>query len=386
MSDVTPRMQAPPPPDLADRVALLAILGLTALILGAALLAGSAVRLAATVSVVCALAAGLCSLRVVWLAAAWAVLVRPLSFLIEPPTSTADAVIGVVVTTALALLSVAGAHLRVRHQSLALRARSAAVALQRQILQPLPLLLRHVEVHGLYLPVEEDTLVGGDLYEAVDSPHGTRVLIGDVQGKGLEAIGTGFAVLSAFREASWHRAGLADVADALDIAVQRHNATAAQAGRPERFTTALLLSFDGSSTVRAVACGHEPPLRIGPERTGPVALDRTGVPLGLAELTGEPRHAERFELGQEDVLLMTTDGVTEARDGNGGFYPLEQRLHGWRGLTPAEVVEALDADLRAYTAGAAADDITALAVHRGPPSTARTGRPRAGDRAAPPTR
>lgn len=39
-----------------------------------------------------------------------------------------------------------------------------------------------IRLYGLYRPVEEDTLVGGDLYDAADTPYSTRVLVGDVQG------------------------------------------------------------------------------------------------------------------------------------------------------------------------------------------------------------
>jgi hypothetical protein len=95
-----------------------------------------------------------------------------------------DVATSVAFTVAACLLGVGSCALRIRHAAEIARLRSAAVALQRQILRPLPILTEQIFAHGIYTPVEEDSLVGGDIYEVVQSPYGTRVIIGDVQGKG----------------------------------------------------------------------------------------------------------------------------------------------------------------------------------------------------------
>lgn len=117
-------------------------------------------------------------------------------------------------TAAFGVLSVLGCRYRIRREEEVHRLRSAAAALQRAIMSPLPLRTGQVIVDGLYHPVEEDSMVGGDMYEVAPSPYGTRVLIADVQGKGLPAIGEALAVVGAFRRrptgrrrssASWTR-------------------------------------------------------------------------------------------------------------------------------------------------------------------------------------
>ena len=118
------------------------------------------------------------------------------------------------------------------------------------------------------------------------------MIIGDVQGKGLPAIGTGFAALGAFREAAVREPELTAVADAVEDAVVRHNAFSAETGEAERFVTALLLGFDGGDRVRAVNCGHLPPRLLCDGAASAVALHRTSVPLGMADLSGEARAAE----------------------------------------------------------------------------------------------
>lgn len=259
-------------------------------------------------------------------------------------------------------LGVGSCAMRIRHAVELARLRTAAGALQRQILRPLPVLTDQVFAHGLYEPIEEDRLVGGDIYEVVESPHGTRVIIGDVQGKGLAAMGAGLAALGAFREAAFREPALTGVADALEDAVVRHNATSAQAGETERFVTALILGFDSDGRVEAVNCGHIAPRMLHDGEARVVRLRRTSVPLGMAELSPEVRTAEWFDFPSGATLLVCTDGVTEARDASGAFYPLDERLDRWVRWGPREVLDALRTDLEAFTGGVRRDDIAVLAL------------------------
>ncbi|MEU1127260.1 PP2C family protein-serine/threonine phosphatase [Streptomyces sp. NPDC005899] len=267
-------------------------------------------------------------------------------------------------------LGVVACAARIRHAREMARLRSAAVALQRQILRPLPIATRQVLARGFYEPIEEDRFVGGDIYEVVQSPFGTRVIVGDVQGKGLPAIGAGFAALGAFREAAVREPDLTAVAGAVESAVVRHNAFSAGTGETERFVTALLLCFDGEERVRVVNCGHVPPRLLCGGTASPVPLHRTSVPLGMGDLCEEPRAAEWCPFPPAASLLVCTDGVTEARDPSGAFYPLDERLGGWAGREPHDVVEALRSDLRAYADGVRSDDVAVLLLSRPADATA----------------
>ncbi|MFF2008484.1 PP2C family protein-serine/threonine phosphatase [Streptomyces sp. NPDC058195] len=275
-----------------------------------------------------------------------------------------DVLTGISFTVLACCLGIGACVLRIRHATQIARLRSAAVALQRQILRPLPILTDQVLAHGIYIPIEEDRLVGGDIYEVVQSPYGTRVIIGDVQGKGVAAIGAGFAVLGAFREAAIREPVLTGVVDALEDAVARHNVFSAQTGEAERFVTALVLGFDGSDRVETVNCGHLLPRLLHEGAAGPAPLRHTSVPLGLAELSHEGRVAERLDFPPGATLLLFTDGVTEARDASGAFYPLDARLGRWAHRAPYDVLTALDADLDAFSDGVRRDDIAALALRR----------------------
>ncbi|WP_405757051.1 serine/threonine-protein phosphatase [Streptomyces sp. NBC_01420] len=277
-----------------------------------------------------------------------------------------DVASSVVFTFLACLLGVGACVLRIRHATEIARLRSAAVALQRQILRPLPIPTDQITAHGTYTPIEEDHLVGGDIYEVVQSPYGTRVIIGDVQGKGLPAIGAGFAVLGAFREAAIREPSLTGVVDRLEDAVVRQNAFSAQTGETERFVTALVLGFDGDGRAQAVNCGHLPPRLVHEGVAVPVPLRRTSVPLGMAQLSNEGRTAERLDLPPGATLLMFTDGVTEARDPEGHFYPLDTRLSRWARLAPRELLDALEHDLEDFSGGVRRDDVAVLALRRVP--------------------
>jgi serine phosphatase RsbU (regulator of sigma subunit) len=96
-----------------------------------------------------------------------------------------------------------------------------------------------------------------------------------------------------------------------------------------------------------------------------------GLPLGLGELTPAdgPPTAHRVPLAAGETLLLTTDGVTESRDGAGVFYPLTAEVARAVAADPAVaeprrlVALVRDGTLR-HCGGQLADDTTVLAVRR----------------------
>ncbi|MFI2781032.1 PP2C family protein-serine/threonine phosphatase [Streptomyces sp. ALB3] len=350
---------------IGNRALALWIVLLTVLIVLLDAFTGNDLPLIPLTVVLPALASVFCTVRQTTAVAVWVTLVVVASRIAS--TGPFWDVVFLIGFTALAsALGVVACAARIRHAVEMARLRSAVVALQRQILRPLPVTTRQVCAHGLYEPMEEDRFVGGDIYEVVESPHGTRVIIGDVQGKGLPAIGAGFAALGAFREAAVREPELTAVADAVEAAVVRHNAFSAETGETERFVTALLLGFDGSDRVQAVNCGHLPPRLLHDGAASVVALHRTSVPLGMADLSSEPRAVEWLSFPPGSALMVFTDGVTEARDATGVFYPFDERLGEWVGRGPDQVLHALQADLQSFSGGVRRDDVAVLVLCRPP--------------------
>ncbi|MFJ3231461.1 PP2C family protein-serine/threonine phosphatase [Streptomyces sp. NPDC086787] len=216
---------------------------------------------------------------------------------------------------------------RVRGEQRMLRMRDIVDTTRRTVLRRLPPNWGGLEHAEEYLAAETDARVGGDFYDIQPGPYGARVLVGDVQGKGLGAVEAAAGLLGTFREAAYHEPDLATVAAHLEVRLLRHRYRSAALGGDDgdRFATAVLLGFSGEApgTVEVVNFGHEPPLAVcsGGVRRLPCG---TRLPLGLADLSPGigPPVPVRVRLAPEETLLLTTDGVTEARDGHGAFYDL----------------------------------------------------------------
>ncbi|MFD9909736.1 PP2C family protein-serine/threonine phosphatase [Streptomyces sp. NPDC059063] len=273
-----------------------------------------------------------------------------------------------------ALLCVLFAWVRSRRDAQLVTVRTVAEAAQFAVLPPLPERVGPVRCAGLYRAAQRGTLVGGDLFDVRKGPCGVRALVGDVQGHGLAAVGTVAALLGAFREAALDQRELEGVAarldrrlvidaeDAGDAAATRDTRDAEHGGAGELFATALLLEFGaGADELRLVSCGHPPPLLL---RGGAVTeLEVTpGAPLGLGMAGVAPPRETVVGLRPGDWLLAVTDGVTEARDASGAFYPLAERLPALFEADqddPAALTDAIWTDLVRFSGGVR-DDVALL--------------------------
>jgi len=362
---------------LTNTQLLLLLVTSTGLIVGLGTALDPEARLPSLLIFLPAIVAGIGGLRQTMVSAAWAFLVMVGSVAERPEPTVADTVVTLALTAVFGAGAVYACRVRLAREAEIARLRYTATALQRQVLRPLPQVAEPVQVDGVYEPVTEDRLVGGDIYDVVDTDHGTRVLIGDVQGKGLAALSAGLAVIGAFREAAQREPTLAGVVDAIDAATMRHNDTAVHGGQPERFVTALVLGFRGAAAtetgariggepggveVTAIDCGHLPAYALGHGGPRRIDLGESGVPLGLADLVSEPRTERRFPLPPGTALVLYTDGLTEARNGEGVFYPIEDRLALFGGLTPRALAHALLEDVREF-APRQQDDLAILVVH-----------------------
>ncbi|WP_308439131.1 PP2C family protein-serine/threonine phosphatase [Streptomyces sulfonofaciens] len=245
--------------------------------------------------------------------------------------------------------------------------RSVAEAAQQVLLWPLPERLGPLRVASLYLAAEDEAQIGGDLYAATRTEHGTRVMIGDVRGKGLPAVGEAALVLGAFREAAHEQSTLPRLARALDRSVTRYLADfepTEEAG--ERFATVLLLEIpDDRPVTRLTSCGHPPPLLLSRGRPVSVPDVDPSPPLGVG---GAGDAGSQLDLSFEpgDTLLLYTDGVVEARDGDGAFYPFAERAAQWTDDPPEALLHRVRRDLLGHAGGRLADDAALVALCRAP--------------------
>jgi serine phosphatase RsbU (regulator of sigma subunit) len=225
-----------------------------------------------------------------------------------------------------------------------------------------PAALGSLRLAVLYASASVEASIGGDFYEALQTPFGVRLLVGDVRGKGLDAVRLAGVVLGSFRDAAQEYPDLTAVVAALDRSVTR-------AIGAEDFVTAVVVEVlaDGSAIV--LNCGHPAPLLVGAGQAGradgagrSTELDppEPALPLGF----GSRPEPLRLRLALGDRILLYTDGASEARAG-GVFFPLQAAAA--FALVSADLeagLESLWAELQRHVAGQLHDDVALLLVER----------------------
>jgi sigma-B regulation protein RsbU (phosphoserine phosphatase) len=136
------------------------------------------------------------------------------------------------------------------------------------------------------------------------------------------------------------------------------------------FVTVFAGVFDPSTgKLRCAAGGHDPPALLPGNGTAPRFLDIEGGPLlGLLDEAEYPTH--EVELSSKDSIVITTDGVSEARDATGDFFGEERLLScltNMGGAGASEISEKLLVAVRDYAGNAPqSDDITIMTLRYAP--------------------
>ncbi|WP_079062619.1 PP2C family protein-serine/threonine phosphatase [Streptacidiphilus griseoplanus] len=260
---------------------------------------------------------------------------------------------------------------RERHRREAARLRRVSEAAQQVVLRPLPRRAGEVSIASAYRAAEACAGVGGDLYAVARTSDATRLLIGDVRGKGLGSIGDTETVLGAFRAAAHRQSPLPELMASLEASVRWGLAessaldTDPESDVGERFVTAAVVEIpDGEPWVHVVNCGHLPPLLLHDGAVTALDVADPAPPLGLGGLADSSYATTTFSFAPGDRLLLYTDGVTEARDPGGSFYPLQERIPAWADFSPESLVRAMTDDLLAHVAAPLGDDMAVIALER----------------------
>ncbi|MFG2476560.1 PP2C family protein-serine/threonine phosphatase [Streptomyces fagopyri] len=245
-------------------------------------------------------------------------------------------------------------------------ARQIAEAAQRAVLPEPEGRIGVLEVAARYEAAQEGASIGGDLYAVQDTPHGVRLVVGDVRGKGIGAVAAVAVIIGAFREAAEQEATMEAVAQRLERALAREDTRRENLDAFEGFTTAVLAEVPhGGDVVRILNRGHPSPLLLHADGTLiTLAAANPALPLGMGELGSWPDRVETVDFPPGSTLLVHTDGLSEARDGRGNFYEPAQRLAGRTFRDPDALLAALAAGVRRHTGGALSDDMALLAVRR----------------------
>ena len=220
----------------------------------------------------------------------------------------------------------------------------------------------------VYARIEPARMVGGDLYDYLLIGGSSRLffLIADVSGKGIPA-----ALLMAVTKEVVRDAVLT-FGPALDriLAEANRKTTAASAELQSEggvFVTAFAGILDlGSGEVAYASAGHDAPFILGGKTGLRQLVTEGGPPLGAVDDFRYPIDHDRIEPGE--VLLLYTDGVTEAENADHTLYSsgrLTTALATAAVVDAQHVVAAVIDDVSRFVGGAEqADDMTLLALRR----------------------
>jgi adenylate cyclase len=224
-----------------------------------------------------------------------------------------------------------------------------------------------IDVYGRIEPAE---MIGGDLYDylLIDRDRRLFFLIADVSGDGIPAALFMAATKEVVRDA------VLRFGTALDRVLAEANRKTAEAspeapggGGNGMFVTAFTGILDlGTGEIIYASAGHDSPFVLGGAKGLRRLATEGGPPLGAIDQFSYPVDRDRIEPGE--VLLLFTDGVTEAENADRALYSAERlaKVLANTPLVDAErVVAVVIDDVRRFAGRVGqADDITLLAVRR----------------------
>lgn len=215
-----------------------------------------------------------------------------------------------------------------------------------------------------YLPQQ---LIGGDFYDFFKLPHGKiGVVIGDVSGKCIPA-----AILMALCQTKLRYIAMSGKSPAQTLCLL--NSEMVHAMRSDMFITIIYLVIDPKSgEARFARAGHEPPLLAradSDEAAQP--LKSSGMALGMVseELFDEVMEDASFKMNSGDVLVLYTDGLTEAANPEGGEFTakkLAQTISTLRSRNANDLNDEIIKSVEAFMGpgNKYGDDLTLLTVKK----------------------
>ncbi len=216
----------------------------------------------------------------------------------------------------------------------------------------------NLEISAFSRPAQ---MIGGDYFDFFQFNNGTQGLaIADVAGHGISAALHMASVQALLRT-------LVPTSDSPLIVVEHVQRLLIHNVRFANFVTLFLASFNPASRILQYCnAGHNPPILIHPGANGEPSqcwLHPTGAAVGLVE--GLALQQESVHLDPGDILLLYTDGITEAMNAAGepfGYDRLAQAAVQRSNASPREFVQHIRHALLDFTGQQPlADDTTIVA-------------------------
>lgn len=231
---------------------------------------------------------------------------------------------------------------------------SVASSIQKKIIPEALPVIEGYDVAGINIPSKE---VGGDYYDCFELNDGRYALIiADVAGKGVSA-----ALLVSALNASLNSYLDLNISPA-DLA-GKVNKLIYKSSPPDKYITFFMAVLDPETgELDVINAGHNPILLL--RKDGSLKkIDAGGVALGMFDMD-LPFSGEKITIEKGERLLLYTDGIPEAMTIDEEEYSderMETFFKNNAGFSASEFINAIVADVKQFTGGAAqSDDITAL--------------------------
>ncbi len=237
------------------------------------------------------------------------------------------------------------------------RERTIAEALQDSLTPKIPSETCGLRIAAKYIPALEEARVGGDFVDVFEiAEDKVAIVIGDVSGKGL--IAARMVAMTKY----YVRGYIYEHPESPEWVMDRLSDALLIDQEADRFITAFTGIIDTKRmTLDYASGGHEPPI-LWRESGEMEDLMPTGMAIGVLDSTYLRRSVE---LHPGDMLVLYTDGATEARTAGGrmlGYDGLKLMLAGMRGATVQEIADALQAGVHDFAGGRFTDDFTLLVI------------------------
>ncbi len=212
-----------------------------------------------------------------------------------------------------------------------------------------------IESSSVYLPAGVEADIGGDYYDVLRTPDGSILMVmGDVCGKGVVAATKTSRIKYTVRGLAAAGLGPAQI-------VSEVNRMVAETGETSDIVTLWVGCLDVTAGTLSYANGGHPPALMRRHEDGSIVrFPPTGPLLGATALAHYDLETVAVDVG--DLILLYTDGVTEARRGNTFFGEGRVQRVLRQGKNAGDVTQRLLSTLDRFVPGAIRDDAAVLAV------------------------
>lgn len=230
-----------------------------------------------------------------------------------------------------------------------------AQIIQGSLMPQINMRFEGVEVGAKYIPSLE---ISGDYYDLVPlSGRKFAVYISDVAGKGTDAAiytARGKYILKSFSKIEY---------DPKEVLTQL-NAILHPETEAEKFISVFYAVIDlDAMTVNYASAGHEPVILHKSKTEETKVLKTDGLLIGVKDNENYCQETQNLDIG--DILVLYTDGITEARSKAGEFFGserLSQVIRDNKNLSSQEIVEKIYKEVQKFTLKNLQDDFTLLVI------------------------